>query len=329
MRNLEIALCDTDNKYIMRFASYLMEHQSGGIHIFTTTESFYEDEGEYDVALLSEDFKEICDFKSKGKISHKYYLSEDREAEAEDVIYKYQAVDQIMEAVTEFRQAKGELSTKKSNSKSKLIGVYSPITHELQLPFSMALNQAYSSLGRVLFLDLEEISILSNLTGRSCERNFMDLLYEISTNSKDLDLSQYVRSFMDFDYVAPFMNPNELGEIEEDIWLQFFDRMEKADYDTIVVLFGRAINGFARVLGRLEKLFVLGRPGDYFKRSQEIFLDYVERCGLNMEVENVSLPMTAKNLTEGTYQMEELLQGNLGMFVKRLMGMSGQNEYYG
>jgi hypothetical protein len=252
----------------------------------------------------------------------------------EDFIYKFQAVDKILDEITELREVtKSSISIKNSNEKSKLIGVYSPVNHELQLPFSMALGQAYRTGGKVLFVDLEEISIMPNLIGRNCERNLMDLLYLLNTNTEDMEnsLSEYVRSFMGFDYIEPFWNPNEISEIDEDTWDRFFEMLVKTDYDVVVVLFGRAINGFSRYIERLNRLFVLGRPGDYFKKGQENFLDYLDRIQANISVENVILPMSAGNLSDGTYQLEELLQGNLGVFVRKLMNSNERNviENYG
>jgi len=328
MKNLEIALCDIDDSYIMKFASYLMEKSDASIHIFTSTEGFFEDEGNYDLAIMSEDFRELCDFKSKGVIRQKYFLSENAGDESEDSIYKYQSVEGILEKVNLLKYESVKKSINSSNNESKLIGVYSPIAHELQLPFALALNQAYANLGRVLFLDLQEISILPAFAG-SCERNLMDLLYEINTNADDIDFSSYVKNYMNFDYISPFYNPNEIGEIDDTTWLGLFDWIRKLNYDHVVVLFGRVINGFTKVMDGFEKLYVLTQPGDYYKKSVEQFLDYLERLNLPIEIENVSLKMTAKNLSEGTYQLEELLQGNLGMFVKKLMSMNDQNEYYG
>ncbi len=328
MRNLEVALCDSNEDYILKFASYLMEELKASLHIFTTTESFFSDEGEYDVAIISEDFEEIAEFRPKGCIKHKYFLRENNEDESTDSICKYQSMDNIINSIKEFRQMPST-NGKKSKEKSKLIGVYSPMAHELSLPFSMALGQAYRTKGRVLFLDLEELSIMPDFTGRTSERNLMDLLYDISTNTSKIDLSEYVKNFMGFDYVEPFLNPNEIGEIDSDTWKLFFEMLINTDYDVIVILFGRAINGFGSFLEKLEKLFVLGKPGDYFKKGQEAFLDYIDRSKIELELENVILPMSAKNLTDGAYQLEELLQGNLGLFVKKLMNMNGQNEYYG
>ena len=321
MTTLNIALCDLDSDYILRFANYLMTKINIGVHIFTTPEGFFSDETDFDVTLLTEEFQEIAGFRPKGTVGHKYILTEDSSKEEIDYIYKFQAVDNILDVIEELNEAnRRNVGRRVSNGKSKLAGVYSPIDHELQLPFSMALGQSYRTEGKVLFLDLEEISIMPKLIGRNCERNLMDLLYLINTNEgTNVDLSEYVRSFMGFDYIEPFLNPNEISEIDENTWDMLFNMLEQTEYSVVVILFGRAINGFSKSIERLHKLIVLGRPGDYFKKGQEIFLDYLDRISLQVPVENIILPMSAGNLSDGTYQLEELLQGNLGVFVKKLM----------
>lgn len=317
MKNKEIALCDQDASYITMFASYLLEKVNVGIHIFTTPESFFSDTRDFDIALMTDEFMEVSSFKQSGSIAKKYYLDENRKKEAGH-IYKYQSMEEILNQVQEFKELKkaGKVVTRESES-SNLIGVYSPISHELQLPFSMALGQSLEDYGKVLFLDLEELSIMPSLIGYESERNLSDLLYEMCSNKEKVDISDYVRHFMGFDYVSPFLRPDEIGQIDEESWKIFFNKLRNMDYDHIVVLFGRAICGFSEILGMVDQLYVLGKPGDYFKKGHEAFIKYVENLDKDVSIKNVLLPMSATNLTEGTYCIEELLQGKLGLFVKR------------
>ena len=326
MKSLNIALCDSDEDYILKFASYLMDQMEASIHVFTSPESFFSDEGSYDIAIMSMDYKEVSEFRPKGSVAHKYFLSENQEDISENNIYKYQAINLILEGISELKTRKtAGVSTKKSNSTSKRIGVYSPISHELQLPFSMALGQGYKTDGKVLFLDLEEISIMPDLVGKSCEKNLIDLLYEIDTDTANLELSDYIKSFMGFDYIEPFINPNEISEIDADCWKKLFTVLEQAGYDVILVLFGRTINGFTEFIEKLDRLFVLTKSGDYFRKSMDAFMSYVSRSRLNVNAQSVVLPLSAANLSDNAYQIEELLQGNLGMFVKKLINDNRQS----
>ena len=318
MKNLEVALCDFDSDYIFMFSNYVLSMPKVSVHIFTTPEGFFSDETDYDVTIMTEDFDEIAGFRPKGKLGHKYFLSEESDILKENHIYKYQSIDKIVDEIRELREIGiAKASMKKSKLNSKLVGVYSPTSHELQLPFAMALGQAYRTKGRVLFIDLEEISVMPSLIASDGKQNLMDLLYEINT-SEEIDITGYLQTFMGFDYIEPFFNPNEIGEIDVDTWTRFFNTLSNSNYDVVVVLFGRAINGFTEYIKQLDKLYILGRSGDYFRKGQEMFLEYLSRIEADIELENVILPMSAGNLTDGTYQIEELLQGNLGVFVKKL-----------
>ena len=321
MANIELALCDPDSDYIMAFASYMMEHVPGSnIHIFTTPESYFADEEDYDVVLLTTDFEEISAFRKKGRVSHRYLLCQE-DIEDEDCIFKYQSMDKVIDSIIELKAAglKRQANKTLSKQKTKIIGVYSPNSHELSMPFSMALGQAQKEAARVLFLDLEEISILPQLLGGGKDKNLMDLLYEVSIGKEDIDLMEYTRYFMGFQYIAPFSNVSDMGEVEEETWEKFFDRLIQEKFDVIVVLYGRTINGFVKHLQRLDKLYLLNKPGDYYGLMQENFIKFMRRAGVDCDMEEVLLPMSAANLSTGAYCLEELLQGNLGVFVGRLL----------
>ena len=89
-------------------------------------------------------------------------------------------------------------------------------------------------------------------------KNIMDLLYEIEAGTQ-VDLSEYTKSFSGFDYIPPFANPNEIAEISEESWQKLFELMKKSDFDVIVVLFGRTINGFSNFLDSISTLYVLAK----------------------------------------------------------------------
>ena len=258
-------------------------------------------------------------FKNVGSIKKKYLLSENHEnEEVQNQIYKYQAIDKILTQIVELNSSsKNVKGVNKSEINSKIVGVYSPDAHELQLPFSMALSKSIGQ-SNVLFIDLEETSILPELIDVANGENMMDLLYEISTEN-DVELDKYIHQYMGFDYIEPFMNPNEITEIDEETWNAFFEKIKNLNYEYVVVLFGRTINGFSKVLENVRQLYVLGKAGDYYQKCQNKFLEYLNRIGYAGEMTKVILPMSATNLTEGTYCIGELLQGNLGLFVKKLL----------
>ena len=323
MKTKEIVLCDTDAFYATNFASYLMEHVSDlSIHIYTTTESYFSDTKEYDVALLTAPFVEMDSFRKRTGVKKKYLLSdgtEDEDLKYLECIDKYSSMDEIMMKVLDTTNEKNHLIEMSSSECSSIVGVYSPISHELQLPFAMALSKNYSADGRVLFIDLEEISIMNALTGQTSEKNMLDLLYMLSSDSTDsVNLDDYINEFMGFEYIPSFIGPDEINEISKAAWKKFFNAIIRMGYEKIVVLFGRAIDGFADIVQSLEQLIILSKSGDFYKKSTQIFINYLDTMEIDSNKTVVDLPMSAGNLTDGSYCIEELLMGNLGAFVGRL-----------
>lgn len=333
LKTKEIVLCDTDAYYATNFASYLMERISDlSIHIYTTTESYFSDTREYDVGLLTAPFVEMDSFRKRAGVKKKFLLcdgSEDEDLKYLECIDKYSSMDEIMSKVIKASDDKSHLIEMNLNECSSIVGVYSPISHELQLPFSMALCRSYSSSGRVLFVDLEEISIMNSLTGQTCDKNMLDLLYMLSSDSTDeVDLNGYINEFMGFEYIPSFVGPDEINEISKLAWQKFFNSIIRMGYEKIVVLFGRAIDGFGEIVQSLEQLIILSKSGDFYKKSTQAFINYLETMDIDSNKTVVDLPMSAGNLIDGGYCIEELLMGNLGAFAGRLIsdGYSAKNE---
>lgn len=327
MKLKELVLCDMDEKYAGAFATYLMENIEGiNIHVYTTLESFYADNKNFDIGIISEDFLEVEEFKSEGRIESKYILTEKNEEQKQArYIYKYQAIDKILSSIEELKKVVSNENRADTEKSGKIIGIYSPISHELQMPFALSMCESLREKGRVLFVDLEEISILQEFIGGNDENNLMDLFYEISTN-REMDISSYTYQFMGVDYIPPFMRPDEISEVDAKTFMDFFERLKCMGYERIVILFGRTIPGFSSILTNIDELIILSKSGDYYSKGNRFFTKYLQDLDIETRITPVSLNMSAGNLTDGTYCVEELLQGNLGVFVKRLLSKAEAEE---
>ena len=202
-----------------------------------------------------------------------------------------------------------------------MIGIFSPISHELQLPYALAVCQICREQGSVLFLDLEEFSVLPEFLGiqntEEC-RTILDLLYLLEgENRSQADFKSHVRQYMGIDYILPFSDPEEMGKILPEQWQRLFAAALGAGYDTVVVLFGRVCQGFCELGGLCQEFLVLSKPGDYYQKSLHSFMAQARGLIGGRSLQLMQLPMSAAGLTEGTYRLEELIQGNLGLYVRR------------
>ncbi len=325
MTENNVAVCETDPAFLQAFASYLMEHIPNiAISSFSSVEAFVDCDQRFKVGIMGREFLGVQEFSNdRIQVEKKLYLCDehiDEEYEHLPMVYKYQSMEVVEDMLKRILQSSQPAPRVRAYnaSNSRVLGIYSPISHELSMPFALSLCQVLRESGSVVFLDIEELSILSRMTGQKNDRGLMDLLFMVS-QEKEINLSDYVSSFMGVDMITPFANPEDLNEIHSDAWARLMDCLLSAGYDSIVVLFGRITQGFKQMVDLCDELLVLGKPGDYYLKAQENFLEYARNNCATTQAESVLLPMSASNLVDGTYAMEELIQGNLGLFVRRLI----------
>lgn len=326
----KICICDEDAQYVNAFASYLMERLHGvSIYSYTSTHAFLESGETFSIGILGKEFLNVLEFSGKELVGEKFYLCDERiaaEYEHLPMVYKYQSMEIVEEMIQQYqkKQEGGSWELGRPMDTS-VYGIFSPICHELQMPFAFAVCQIFRERGRVLFIDLEDISIMKNLIHQPERKNIMDLLYHLSrTEEEGVDIREYIISFMGIDLIPPFHNPEEFNEVESQTWECFFSMIVEQGYEFVVILFGRTMQGFRNMLSCCRELILLNKPGDYYRMSQNRFLEYMEENRIHTTVEPMLLPMSAGNLVEGAYDLEELIQGNLGMYVRRQFHSQGK-----
>lgn len=335
MTKNSIVVCDGDKEYLQAFTTYLMEHIPNiSIYSFTSEETLLRCDQKFSIGIMSKDFLSVLEFSGKDMVEEKFYLCDENiasEFEHLPMVYKYQSMEIVEEMIR--RMLQKDVKNwwgKRKDTNTHVIGIYSPISHELSMPFGLSLCQVLRESGRVLFLDIEENSIMRIMTGQEDGRSLMDLLYFV-VQQESFPMEEFVHSFMGVDYVSPFSNPEEVNDISGEAWESLMQYLLRAGYETIVILFGRTVQGFHDMVSMCEELVVLGKPGDYYQKSQMCFMNYAGKTYEDVSIKSVSLPMSAGNLVDGTYAMEELIQGNLGIFVRKLLqeGMLTQERVYG
>ena len=324
-----ICICDEDAQYVNAFSSYLMERiRDVSIYSFTSPAAFLDCGVTFEIGILGKEFLNVLEFSGKELVAEKFYLCGERIA-AEyrhlPMVYKYQSMEIVEEMIRRQQRKREEGSWEVDRQGDTAVyGIYSPISHELQMPFAFAVCQIFRERGRVLFVDLEDISIMKEMIRQPERKNIMDLLYDLSRpDGEKPDMDEYVTAFMGIDLIAPFHNPEEFNEVESGTWKLFFELVMELGYDFVVVLFG-TMQGFCDMISCCRELILLNKPGDYYRMSQKCFMDYIEENRIKTEVEPMLLPMSAGNLVDGAYGLEELVQGNLGMFVRKQFRAQGR-----
>ena len=93
-------------------------------------------------------------------------------------VYKYQATDSVLRAVTACYQVKRPAVFAVTGTRSQIIGVYSPVGRCGKTGFALTLGQILARENKVLFVSLEECSGLSELTASEYGKTLTDLVYD-------------------------------------------------------------------------------------------------------------------------------------------------------
>ena len=323
MDYFRVLVCDEDISYVKslcRFMAWTKEEIR--VSAYTDVSDFLNSEGEYDLGLLGRAF--ILAYKKEGsdiKLNRLMYLCDEMSDKIDDIepLYKFQSMNTFLEKIysairqDDVMKMLSGMQIKRGSS----IGIFSPIWHDLRLPFSMALTKAKNNNGRALFVDLETISILPELLGRDMENDLLDLLYLMETSDDaSFTLEEYVSYFEGIALLPPMRNPGRIAEITAEEWERLFSTAEKNGYQ-LVILMDQMLQGFEQVISSMKELIILGRPEDYYRKSQKKCMTYLMGIKNPPELQEVILPMSASNLVDGTYEFGQLLEGNLGSFVRR------------
>ena len=181
MRRTRLGLCIGDREYGDRFTSCLMNHYRDQLelHMFSQKEALQENWKTLDAIVLSDDL--AGENRIECEIPQIYLFdgneNVDKEVEKGVVfVDKYQEVNKIVDEI--LKQIGEEIKNASGGVKQKLqvLAVYSLAENEMQLPFAVTLSSILSENEKVLLLDLQENSGLSQLMGEFYSSGMEELL---------------------------------------------------------------------------------------------------------------------------------------------------------
>lgn len=326
MRKTKLALALGDVEYGKRIVSCLMNHyrDSVEIHAFgqelDLLEMLMKKESDtiettYDILVCCDQDEETLRKIPWGKLSQKMpilYLLEDvqdlnenkleRSILSEEVVTwteKYQEVRSLMNEI-EKRVAKdvtaiyngGELKPE-----MPMLGVYSLADNQYQLPFALTLGAILSDQRRVLLLDLQENSGISQLISGEETMGLEDLI--LASQEKEIGRERMLACIghLDkMDLVYPAANSEVISEVGAKEYLKLLELLRtELSYEQIIINFGSRFQGFFELLNRMEQLYLLeGKGGLCQWREYEFRQELKDRGydGLLQRVQKVQLPIT-------------------------------------
>lgn len=335
MKNKRILIYGEKSEYTEALCQYLISRDSKNKMGYTVVRAtgandIHGEKESFDFVIKNES---DCDDKKSPDICCKektIIISEDEDNRQKDgFFYKYQSMEVLLECIGRERT---ENTRNVAIGKTRIIGIYSPVFHELAEPFALSLCNCLSEHGEVILVDLWEISILEKLMESGFEGDLIDLLYSIESgmNPERYQVEPYIKEFEGFNILAPISSPSQIAYIDEQSWMDLIELLTGCGYSHVVVLFGGLVKGMNELLGLTDKLVVLGKEGDYYRMMEDVFMDYLGNLDLLTKAVKVHLPLSANNLKGGSYRLESLINGHMKDFIRKeiplLVGNTGDKK---
>ena len=315
---MKVAVCDYDEKYLSSLLSYLTcKCVNDDFSSFTKVEELISanQNKQFAYTVISEEFyDELTDaigvnnelmLKSMGKI---IYLSASIDnlirQDNSQVVYKYGPMDGLYRILT-------HRNTKASTSRK--YAVYSPTHHELTEMYGLSMCQMLSENKKVLLIDTMHCPIVRRLIRSEPRGGIIDVIYKLENEKKE-EIVDLIEEYDRVDVFPLSLNPTDMASVTRDEWGKLIDYIDALDYETYVFVVDDINQGFRQIIEYVDNCVLINKKGDYYKNTQEHMKEFI--CNAGTVTTPVELLMTANNLNEGCYQLEELLSGNLGRYVR-------------
>lgn len=322
---MKVAICDFDKKYVENLFTYLLG-KCNGIDFFTfTTVEDYEvrimNEKDFSYVIISDEFYELKEAYEKENcvnncLNTRYIVLnttlEKFEYEGSyQTIYKFGPMDGLWRLINNNLNNTREESY--SNLHRKSTAIFSPMHHELTEAYAFCYAQNLSENGRVLMVNMMTRPLFKKVGDDEEVGSIVDFVFDLEARSnKDIEVE--LSNYKGIDLFPVAYNPLDIMTITKEEWEHVISYIDSMNYDRVVFLIDDINQGFKEIMSYVDECLVINKRGDFFKCVQQELTEVVRN--LCNKVTVIELLMSAKNLTEGCYQIEELLSGNLGKYVR-------------
>lgn len=337
-----MAVCDTEDEYRDRFVTYLVEHRQGqmAVYAFSAPEVFAEaaKEERFDLVVLGSGFAGIEKEVEEQRIPLLFlrdtmpqkvaeqgdYLKGEVSRKAE--VFRFQPMDGILHEIQVLtgQWMVGNTTRDIMTAEMEIIGVYSPVRHEMQMPFATVLAEFLAERRKVLYVNLMGHSGFLELYHLERGYDLGDVILRL--RNKRLSQEMFLRSVYQMDrvyYIPPFGNPENLHDFTGKDYKAFLAFLaEQTDFDVVVLDFGDGLGEFAGMLEQCTSVYCPNRTGYFFECQINHFLEYLAlEAGEYMRerLQMVNLPFSARQIRGGSDVQKQLSWSEFGDYVRRVL----------
>lgn len=330
MRKIRLGLYLSDREYGERFTGCLMNHYRDRLelHLFTEPEAAKASCAALDGIVLSDLGDEYESIAQQLPVIVLYDSEEVGVMQEGEVFFvdKYQEVNKIVDEI--LRHVGQEIRDVQQNGrigqKLQTFAVYSLAENEYQMPFAVTLASIMSEREKVLLLDLQENSGLSQLLGECKEAGLEELLVmaESGKYSKSRMIG-CVEHLGNMDVVCPVSNTECLCEAQAQTYqnlLQFL--AQEMGYTTIIMNMGSRFVGFFDMLASCENIYLVKSRGGLGQWREKEFHAELEKH-MNVDprerIRGVELPRVATPMISCERLVEQWKWNELGDRLRSML----------
>lgn len=337
MKKQKFAIFDLETSYACNLMEYMAERQSIPFEtlVFCSMESLktYTEENMIDLLMVSQ--RMMCPELRKLNIRRIVILSEGEAAEEfQDcpAVYKYQSSECLVAEVMNY-YAKQETVQPRLLKKREVqvIGVYSPVGRCGKTCFALTLGQILAQKKPVLYLNLEDYAGFSFLMEKEGMSDISDIMYFLRQHRGNavFKVNSALQRLGELDYVPPAFSAGDLREIKAEEWVRLLDELIAcSNYETIILDIGRTVDDVFTLLAQCTCIYMpvctdvisMAKINQYEQLLLE--LEYGEILD---KTQKLGLPFAAP-VIQGEYSMEQLVNSELGDYVKRLLRQEAMED---
>lgn len=273
MQRIRVGICIGDQEYQKRFTSCLMNHYKTRfeLHVFSGIDQIEAQENQLLDVLVLSDCEQAVELLQLFEGIPKIYLAEEEEIPVDEegemsILDKYENVNQIVDEI--LRRVGNEIKEVREKGyirqKTKVVAVYSLSENEFQLPFVATMASIMGETQRVLILDLQENSGLSQLASQQDNAEGLEDLLVMAEHGKYSQnrVNACIGHMDKMDYVYPVSNAESLCEMEAATYLRLIQMLsQELEYETILLNLSVRFVGFFEVLNQCHEIFFLQKKG--------------------------------------------------------------------
>ena len=334
MAKIKVAIYDEDKPYRERFADYLMSYKAKEIElsVFSGINYFLEavNVEKYQLFVLGRGYEELIPGIRSMPVpvlilSEQDYIRERIGIEETQISYtpKYQSMEVIthqMYLMTEARRKDKVVDV--SDENLEVIGVFSPVHHEMQMFFSLLYAQKQAKEKKTIYVNLMEFSGLEAYLGKR-EYDLGDVILQLRDSACRPDaLLSFIYEYDGMFFIPAFQNPENVKEISgKDIGLLLQFLSDYTDYKRVILDFGGMLSGFVEALGYCNRLFCISKRGSYFEHCEMVFMEFLKNAleeSFLESVKTIVLPNYGQAITNSEAFLEQLKWSEFGDLIREV-----------